>query len=109
MDLLLENLTNKLRKKICSPGDGMKMVRKKYVLCDLTGDSGQAYILNNQQMSPESFVPQHCLKRQAEETDFFVKTPRHQVNVLIGEESLKFSCHPPVEVEINGKNISCQK
>ena len=87
----------------------MKLLRKKYISCEVTDDPTQAYILNNHQVDPSTTVPHLCLKRQAAEMDFFIRTAQHQVNVLIGEKELKFSCFPAVDVSINGRNVSCQQ
>ena len=87
----------------------MKLLRKKFISCEVTNDPTQAYILNNHQVDPSMTVPQLCLKRQAAEMDFFIQTASHQVNVLIGEEGLKFSCFPAVDVSINGQNVTCHQ
>ena len=87
---------------------GLQLSNREFVSCDVLPTPLKAYVFNNRQVPPGSAAHHQCLTREAEESDFFIKTGTHHINILVNPTTLQVSCAPTLNVTINGVNISCQ-
>ena len=87
--------------------ENLQLEQKVFVSCDLIPDNSKAFMFNNMQLGTELAQEKYCFLRDSYESDFFISTQEHKVNVLIGERQLKISCYPPVNVTVNNRSTFC--